>query len=78
MRFVVKLGGSALEDQTLLHGCARAIAVLAKDGNEVEMCIRDRHRTRAGMRQSLPARRAPQAAHKSSTKSLAESAAGAA
>jgi acetylglutamate kinase len=35
MRFVVKLGGAALEDQNLLHGCARAIAVLAQDGNEV-------------------------------------------
>jgi acetylglutamate kinase len=35
MRFVVKLGGSALEDHNLLHGCARAIAVLAQDGNQV-------------------------------------------
>src|SRR3984885_7983159 len=35
MKFVVKLGGSALEDNGLLHGCARAIAVLAQDGNQV-------------------------------------------
>ena len=35
MKFVVKLGGSALEDQALLHGCARAIAMLAQDGNQV-------------------------------------------
>ena len=35
MKFVVKLGGAALEDQTLLHGCARAIAILAQDGNQV-------------------------------------------
>src|SRR6202789_4542839 len=35
MKFVVKLGGSALEDQNLLHGCARAIAILAQDGNQV-------------------------------------------
>src|ERR1700678_209423 len=35
MRFVVKLGGAALEDPALLHGCARAIAELARDGNQV-------------------------------------------
>lgn len=35
MRFVVKLGGRALEDPTLLQGCARAVAMLAQDGNEV-------------------------------------------
>ena len=35
MKFVVKLGGAALEDPALLHGCARAIAVLAQDGNQV-------------------------------------------
>ena len=35
MKFVVKLGGAALEDQALLHGCARAIAMLAQDGNQV-------------------------------------------
>ncbi len=35
MKFVVKLGGSALEDHKLLHGCARAIAILAQDGNQV-------------------------------------------
>src|SRR5271156_2995471 len=35
MKFVVKLGGAALENQALLHGCARAIAMLAQDGNQV-------------------------------------------
>lgn len=35
MRFVVKLGGAALEDEQLLNGCARSLAVLAQDGNEV-------------------------------------------
>ena len=35
MKFVVKLGGAALENDTLLHGCAEAIATLAKDGNQV-------------------------------------------
>ena len=35
MRFVVKLGGAALEDQSLLHVCARAITELARDSNQV-------------------------------------------
>jgi acetylglutamate kinase len=35
MRFVVKLGGASLLEPTLLQGCARAIAELAKSGNEV-------------------------------------------
>ena len=35
MKFVVKIGGAALEDEALLRGCARAIATLAKDGNQV-------------------------------------------
>jgi acetylglutamate kinase len=35
MKFVVKLGGAALENDALLHGCAEAIATLAKDGNQV-------------------------------------------
>ena len=35
MKFVVKLGGATLENPELLHQCAQAIAVLAKDGNQV-------------------------------------------
>lgn len=35
MKFVVKLGGAALEDPALLQQCARAIADLAKDGHLV-------------------------------------------
>ncbi|HEX3942252.1 MAG TPA: acetylglutamate kinase [Acidobacteriaceae bacterium] len=35
MRFVVKLGGAALEDSSLLHICAQAITELARGGNEV-------------------------------------------
>ncbi len=35
MKFVVKLGGAALEDPALLHQCARAIADLAQDGHQV-------------------------------------------
>jgi acetylglutamate kinase len=35
LKFVVKLGGAALEDKTLLHKCAKAIAELAADGNQV-------------------------------------------
>src|SRR3984957_3750080 len=34
MKFVVKLGGAALEDQDLLNGLARAIAKLGQDGNQ--------------------------------------------
>jgi acetylglutamate kinase len=35
MRFVVKLGGAALENPEILHQCAQAIAELVKDGNQV-------------------------------------------
>jgi len=35
MRYVVKLGGAGLEVPTLLDGCTRAIAELARDGNQV-------------------------------------------
>src|SRR5579862_9772140 len=37
MKFVVKLGGTALEDPALLHGCAQAIAELARSGNQVAL-----------------------------------------
>jgi len=35
MKYVVKLGGAGLEDPKLLEGCTRAIAELARDGNQV-------------------------------------------
>ena len=35
MRFVVKLGGATLENPEILHQCAKAIADLVKDGNQV-------------------------------------------
>ena len=35
MKFVVKLGGASLENPALLHTCAKAIAELARDGNQV-------------------------------------------
>jgi acetylglutamate kinase len=35
MRYVVKLGGAALENVTTLHGCARAILELVRDGHQV-------------------------------------------
>lgn len=35
MRFVVKLGGASLENKELLHRCAKAIAELGRDGNQV-------------------------------------------
>jgi acetylglutamate kinase len=35
LKFVVKLGGAALEDKDLLHICGKAIAELAADGNQV-------------------------------------------
>ncbi len=35
MKYVIKLGGAGLEDPTLLQGCVRAIADLARDGNQV-------------------------------------------
>ena len=37
MKFVVKLGGAALENPELLQRCARAIAELAKDGHKVAL-----------------------------------------
>jgi len=35
VRFVVKLGGAALEDKKILHACGKAIADLVADGNQV-------------------------------------------
>ena len=35
MKFVVKLGGAALEDSALLASCARSIADLSRDGHRV-------------------------------------------
>ena len=35
MKFVVKLGGASLENPALLHSCGKAIAELARDGNQV-------------------------------------------
>jgi acetylglutamate kinase len=35
MKYVVKLGGAGLENPTLLAGCVRAIAELARDGHQV-------------------------------------------
>ncbi len=35
MKFVVKLGGAALESEPLLHACAQAIVEIARDGNQV-------------------------------------------
>jgi acetylglutamate kinase len=37
MKYVVKLGGAALEDPKLLHLCAQAVAELARDGNQVAL-----------------------------------------
>jgi acetylglutamate kinase len=37
MKFVVKLGGAALDNPELLQRCARAIAELAKDGHRVAL-----------------------------------------
>src|SRR3984885_13808507 len=37
MKFVVKLGGAALENPELRHRCARAVAELAKDGHKVAL-----------------------------------------
>jgi acetylglutamate kinase len=33
VRFVVKLGGAALEDKKILHAAGKAIADLVADGN---------------------------------------------
>ena len=35
MKFVVKLGGATLENPALLHSCAKAIAEMVKNGNQV-------------------------------------------
>ena len=35
MKYVVKLGGAGLEVPSLLKGCMRAIAELARDGHQV-------------------------------------------
>jgi acetylglutamate kinase len=35
MKYVVKLGGASLENKELLHACGKAIAELARDGNQV-------------------------------------------
>src|ERR1700741_2227016 len=35
MRYVVKLGGTALENAETLHGCARAIVEMVRDGHQV-------------------------------------------
>jgi acetylglutamate kinase len=35
MRYVVKLGGAALENAELLHACAHAIVEMVRDGNQV-------------------------------------------
>jgi acetylglutamate kinase len=35
VRFVVKLGGAAIENSTILHACGKAIADLVADGNQV-------------------------------------------
>jgi acetylglutamate kinase len=37
MKFVVKLGGAALENPAILDTCARAIVELAKDGHQVAL-----------------------------------------
>ncbi|HEY0795329.1 MAG TPA: acetylglutamate kinase [Acidisarcina sp.] len=37
MKYVVKLGGAALEDPKLLHLCAQAVAELARDGHQVAL-----------------------------------------
>src|SRR3984885_6611020 len=37
MKFVVKLGGAALENPALLHACAQASADMVKDGNQVAL-----------------------------------------
>src|ERR1700728_5449768 len=37
MKYVIKLGGAALENPALLHACAQAIADMVKDGNQVAL-----------------------------------------
>jgi acetylglutamate kinase len=35
VKIVIKIGGAALEDEHLLHNCARAVVEMAKDGHRV-------------------------------------------
>jgi acetylglutamate kinase len=35
LKIVIKIGGAALEDESTLHKCARAIVEMAKDGHKV-------------------------------------------
>jgi acetylglutamate kinase len=37
MKFVIKVGGAALQDEVLLQRCARAVATLAQDGHRVAL-----------------------------------------
>jgi acetylglutamate kinase len=37
MKFVVKVGGAALQDDTLLHRVARSVTTLAEDGHQVAL-----------------------------------------
>src|ERR1700761_1660630 len=37
MKYVIKLGGAALQNPALLHACAQAIADMVKDGNQVAL-----------------------------------------
>src|SRR6201996_5455064 len=37
MKYVVKLGGATLQDEALLHTCAKAVTQLAQDGNKVAL-----------------------------------------
>src|SRR5438045_6704018 len=35
LKIVIKIGGAALEDESTLHKCARAVVEMAKDGHKV-------------------------------------------
>src|SRR6184192_4707265 len=35
VKIVIKIGGAALEDESTLHKCARAVVEMAKDGHKV-------------------------------------------
>jgi len=35
MKIVIKIGGAALEDESTLHKCARAVVEMARDGHKV-------------------------------------------
>jgi len=35
MKIVIKIGGAALEDESTLHKCARAVVEMAQDGHKV-------------------------------------------